>query len=182
MTDILSSHDRSLLMAKVQGRDTKPELILRSALHRLGFRYSLNNRQLKGKPDIVFTKFRTVIFVHGCFWHCHEGCSKASIPKSNHSFWKDKLKKNVERDLKNKSILEEQGWNVIVVWECELYSDTIATIERVIDRLTQSGAADNNFKRSQVKMLDRRVLLKTAEQRVRGRSPKTVQGNEDHEI
>ncbi len=169
MADILAPEDRSLLMAKVQGQDTKPELILRSALHRLGYRYTLNNRRLTGKPDIVLKKYRTIIFVHGCFWHCHSGCPKASIPKSNHAFWADKLSKNVERDKKNKATLKEQGWNVIVVWECELYNSTIKAIERVIEDLVYGVLTISHHSKNNIPSLNRHELLKTAEQKVRSR-------------
>ena len=120
MTDTLTPEERSKRMSRIRSRDTKPELALRSALHRLGFRFRVNVRDLPGKPDIVLPKYRTVIFVHGCFWHRHEGCKIASTPKSNTAFWKEKFERNVARDRSAATKLAELGWKVIVAWECEL--------------------------------------------------------------
>ena len=107
-------------MAKIKSCDTKPELIVRSLLHKLGFRFRLNRQDLPGKPDLVLPKYKTVLFVHGCFWHCHEGCRKSHLPASNIEYWKGKLSRNKERDVRNQSILRELGWNVVIVWECEI--------------------------------------------------------------
>lgn len=120
MTDTLSPEERSERMSRIRSRDTKPELALRSALHRLGFRFRVNARQLPGKPDIVLPKYRTVVLVHGCFWHRHDGCKIASTPKSNTAFWEEKFARNVERDRSVAEKLAQMGWNVVVVWECEL--------------------------------------------------------------
>ena len=139
MVDLFTPAQRSEVMSKIRDRHTKPELILRSALHRLGFRFNLNNRKLPGKPDIVLKKYRTAIFVHGCFWHCHADCKNSNIPKTNTPYWLEKLAKNVERDGENKRALESLGWNVLVVWECELQRDTIAAVERVVDRIYGDG-------------------------------------------
>lgn len=119
MTDIYDERKRSTLMSGIRVRDTKPEKIVRSVLHRLGYRFRLQRRDLPGRPDIVLPKYKTVIFVHGCFWHQHEGCRKARRPKSNQEFWNSKLDANVHRDHRNQAALEELGWHVIVVWECE---------------------------------------------------------------
>ncbi len=113
---------RSKLMSRVGARDTGPEKTVRSALHRLGYRFRLHDRELPGRPDLVLPKFRTVIFVNGCFWHQHPGCPKATIPKSNREFWKNKLGRNVERDRENMAALKSAGWQTAVVWECELCS------------------------------------------------------------
>ncbi len=107
-------------MSQIKGKDTKPEILVRSILHKAGFRFRKNVDNLPGKPDIVLPKYKTVIFVQGCFWHQHPGCSKCKIPKSNVDFWKKKLGGNVERDIKNKLKLQNENWNVIYVWECEL--------------------------------------------------------------
>tara|TARA_E500000318_G_scaffold45371_3_gene42862 strand:+ start:11601 stop:12026 length:426 start_codon:yes stop_codon:yes gene_type:complete len=120
MTDTLTPEERSERMSRIRSRDTKPELALRRALHRLGFRFRVNARQLPGKPDIVLPKYRTVIFVHGCFWHRHLGCKIASTPKSNTAFWEEKFERNVERDRSVEERLVQMGWDVIVAWECEL--------------------------------------------------------------
>ena len=107
-------------MSHIRSKDTKPEKRLRSLLHRLGFRFRLHRKDLPGTPDIVLPKYRTVIFVHGCFWHQHPGCKKATLPRSNVEFWKNKLEKNIERDKEVEKKLIETGWNVIVIWECEI--------------------------------------------------------------
>lgn len=107
-------------MSRIRGKDTQPELALRKALHRQGFRYRLHDAGLPGKPDLVLPRYKTVVFVHGCFWHRHEGCSIATTPKSNTQFWTDKFERNVARDIRSQALLEELGWRVFVVWECEL--------------------------------------------------------------
>lgn len=111
---------RSENMARVKNKDTKPEVYLRKLLWHEGFRYRINYKDLPGKPDIYLSKYKTVIFVNGCFWHMHEGCKLSAIPKTNHDFWKDKLEGNTERDKKNYKELEDMGKNVIVVWGCEI--------------------------------------------------------------
>lgn len=133
LTDFLSSSERSVRMSLIRSRDTKPEVALRSRLHRLGLRFRLGVATLPGRPDIVLRRHRTVVFVHGCFWHRHNGCRVASNPKSNTDFWAAKFKRNVERDNRVIDKLEALGWRVIVVWECELSSrDRLtATAERV---------------------------------------------------
>ncbi|WP_426277700.1 very short patch repair endonuclease [Chryseobacterium sp. S-02] len=118
--DIWSQKKRSEVMKKIKGKDTKPEKILRSALFRKGFRFRIHRKDLPGKPDIVFPKYKTAVFVNGCFWHYHEDCREGRIPSTNTEFWKNKLSKNIERDKRNINSLEELGWNVIVVWECDI--------------------------------------------------------------
>jgi len=110
-------------MSRIKGKDTKPEILVRSILHRLGYRFRKNVTHLPGKPDIVLPKYKTIIFVHGCFWHQHKGCAKCKIPKSKVDFWTEKLGKNVERDKKHKRELEEMGWKIIYLWECEIKSE-----------------------------------------------------------
>lgn len=124
MIDTLTPRERSERMSRIRSKDTKPELALRSALHRMGFRFRVNARQLPGKPDIVLPKYRTVIFVHGCFWHRHEGCKIASTPKSNTGFWVEKFERNIDRDRSAAEKLAQLGWKVIVAWECELATTT----------------------------------------------------------
>ncbi len=119
MTDTLSKEERSRVMAKVKSRDTKPEKKVRSLLFSLGFRFRLCQKNLPGKPDIVLKKYKTVIFVHGCFWHGHENCKNARIPKSNVEFWKNKIEYNKQRFAEVSRQLQEQGWKVVVIWECE---------------------------------------------------------------
>lgn len=107
-------------MSRIRSKDTKPEEIVRKYLFSQGFRYRKNDSRYPGKPDIVLSKYRTVIFVNGCFWHKHDGCKYFVWPKSNVEFWENKISKNVSRDQMNYKLLEEQGWKVLVVWECEL--------------------------------------------------------------
>ena len=111
--------DRSRMMSSVRARDTQPEIIVRSTLHRLGFRFRLHRADLPGKPDIVLPRLRKVIFVHGCFWHQHQGCSKAKRPHTNLEFWNAKLDRNIARDLGNYAGLDSQSWEWFVIWECE---------------------------------------------------------------
>ena len=118
--DSFNSAHRSWNMSRIKSRDTSPELKVRSILHRMGYRFRLHRKDLPGKPDIVLPKYRAVIFVHGCFWHRHFDCKYAYTPKSNIEFWEKKFSKNIERDLRNKRLLQEQGWSVIVVWECQV--------------------------------------------------------------
>ena len=123
MADHLTPEQRSWNMAQIKGKNTKPELIVRSLLHRAGYRFTVNgpkNRQLPGKPDLVLPKYRTVIFVHGCFWHRHKGCKYATNPKTNSEFWENKFQTNVANDRKHEQKLESMGWKVILIWECEL--------------------------------------------------------------
>lgn len=120
MVDIISKEKRSWNMSRIKGKDTKPELIVRSLLHRMGYRFRLHRKDLPGKPDIVLPKYRTVIFVHGCFWHRHKGCKYAYKPKSRVDFWQKKFKENVERDSKKQANLKKAGWKVITIWECEI--------------------------------------------------------------
>tara|TARA_R110002110_G_scaffold157063_1_gene352795 strand:+ start:4109 stop:4483 length:375 start_codon:yes stop_codon:yes gene_type:complete len=106
-------------MSRVAGKNTSPEIRVRKAAHAMGLRFRLHRKDLPGKPDIVLPKWKTVIFVHGCFWHRHPGCPKASMPKSRTDYWKDKFDKNVERDARNRVALEALGWRVETIWECE---------------------------------------------------------------
>ncbi len=168
MTDIFSPAQRSIAMSKVGSRDTKPEWILRSGLHRLGFRYRLGNRHLAGKPDLLFPKYRAVVFVHGCYWHRHPGCKDATTPKSNTDFWIRKFAENIERDRRTEEKLAAEGWRVMVVWECELLKETLQAVRRVSRWLTQetTAALESSGDES---VIDRAQLLTVAERRVRYR-------------
>ena len=123
---------RSRMMSSVKPRDTKPELIVRSTLHGLGFRFRLHRDDLPGRPDIVLPRFGKVIFVHGCFWHQHQQCSRAQRPHTNRGFWNKKLDRNIARDLENYADLESQSWRYLVIWECETRQS-----ERLARRLMQ---------------------------------------------
>jgi DNA mismatch endonuclease (patch repair protein) len=117
--DIMSPAKRSALMGRIRGRDTGPEIMVRQILHAMGYRFRLQARDLSGRPDIALRSRRTVIFVHGCFWHRHD-CGLAYLPKTRREFWQHKFHRNVERDRQNKAELEAVGWRVIIVWECQL--------------------------------------------------------------
>lgn len=117
--DTVSKEKRSEIMSKIRGKDTKPEKIVRSLLHSMGYRFRLHRKDLPGKPDIVLPKYKTVIFVHGCFWHRHEGCKFSTMPGSNIPFWKSKFENTIRRDMRSTIELEKMKWNVIVVWECQ---------------------------------------------------------------
>lgn len=123
----MTSQQRSYNMSRIRGTNTKPEMIVRKWLWSHGFRYRLNHRLLPGKPDIVMRKYRTCIFVNGCFWHGHDGCRFYTVPKSNVDFWKTKVARNKERDLKVQRQLAEMGWHCITIWECELKGEKQAS-------------------------------------------------------
>ena len=121
--DRLTKQHRSWNMSRIRGKDTKPEMRVRSLLHRMGFRFRLHRKDLPGKPDIVLPAYETVIFVHGCFWHRHPSCRFAYTPKSRVDFWQAKFRRNVERHQEVEAELEELGWRVVVIWECETSSE-----------------------------------------------------------
>ena len=123
MADSITREKRSWNMSRIRSSDTTPELVVRSFLFRNGFRFRLHVKNLPGHPDIVLPKYRTVVEVRGCFWHRHPGCRQAAIPSTNAEFWQEKFKQNVDRDRKNESALKQLGWNVIILWECELKSE-----------------------------------------------------------
>ena len=118
--DTVSKEKRSSIMSQVHSINTKPEMLIRSFLHKKGFRFRLHVKTLPGHPDIVLPKYKVVIEVRGCFWHHHRGCKKATIPLSNTTFWIEKFNRNVARDRKNEIMLKKLGWKVIVVWECKI--------------------------------------------------------------
>jgi DNA mismatch endonuclease (patch repair protein) len=125
-------------MRAVKGKETKPEKALRAALHRLGYRFRKNVRKLPGTPDIAFGRRKKVIFVHGCFWHQHQGCRRATIPKTRLEYWIPKFRRIAERDVEIELIYDEMGWSVMTVWECELASEMGATVMRSADFLDSS--------------------------------------------
>lgn len=120
MADNVAPEIRSRIMSSVKQKNTRPELVVRSLLHRLKYRFRLHRADLPGKPDIILPKYRTVVFVHGCFWHQHESCRRAARPTSKVDYWNAKLDGNVERDKKNVQSLNDLGWKTVIVWECEL--------------------------------------------------------------
>ncbi|MDE6020226.1 MAG: very short patch repair endonuclease [Ruminococcus sp.] len=133
MADTMTPEQRHRCMAAIKGKDTKPEMIVRKYLFSRGLRYRVNNRKLPGSPDIVLKKYKTVIFVDGCFWHAHRGCKYYRLPKTNVDFWRAKIARNIARDYVNNVDLELAGWKVIRVWECEIRP--VAGRQEYLDKL-----------------------------------------------
>jgi DNA mismatch endonuclease, patch repair protein len=144
MTDRLSPEARSALMANIRDKDTQPELAVRRLLHRLGYRFHVHHRSLPGSPDLAFTARRKVVFIHGCFWHYHDGCRFAHVPKSRSDYWCTKFDKNRARDERNLSALRESGWESFIVWECQL-ADRAALAERLLAFLGPPRRIENNL-------------------------------------
>ena len=138
MADRISPEHRSWNMSRIRGKDTGPELRLRSLLHRAGFRYRLHDTTLPGKPDLVLPRYRTVIFVHGCYWHRHSGCKYATTPRTRTDFWLAKFQGTVERDCRAVEELSRRGWRVITVWECELKRDPAAVVLEIRRQLEET--------------------------------------------
>lgn len=136
MTDVHNKETRSYNMSRIKGKDTKPEMVVRKFLFANGFRYRIHDKKLPGKPDIVLPRYKTVIFVHGCFWHGHENCKYFVVPKTRTEWWLNKINGNIANDVKNVAALEEMGWRVIVVYVCELKShNRDLTIQDIIKSL-----------------------------------------------
>jgi DNA mismatch endonuclease (patch repair protein) len=134
MVDVVDTATRSRMMAGILGKDTKPEMAVRRYLHACGYRYRLHRRDLPGKPDLVLSKYRLVIFVHGCFWHRHQGCMYATTPSNRRDFWEEKLNGNFLRDQKHIAKLRADGWRVLIVWECALkhFLSEIGVLQQMI--------------------------------------------------
>ena len=143
MADIKSKEDRSRNMSAIKGKDTKPEIIVRKYLFSKGLRYRVHVKKLPGSPDIVLPKYKTVIFVNGCFWHGHEGCKYSHLPKSNEFFWEQKIRRNKARDIANEYVLQTEGWRVIRVWECEIKK--VSTREERLEALYHQIIDSNSF-------------------------------------
>ena len=164
MPDHLTPQQRHACMSHIRSKDTRPEQAVRRELWRRGYRYRLNVRTLPGTPDIVLPKYRTAIFVNGCFWHGHRGCSKYTVPKTNVDFWKAKVAHNQERDALNIQRLESISWNVITVWECELSKSLLpATIDRIEARIKTNKANLDSY--AARRRQDRRFALEQARRR-----------------
>lgn len=138
MADVHDPETRSYNMSRIKGKNTKPEMLVRRFLYSKGFRYKLHDKTLPGKPDIVLPKYKTVIFIHGCFWHGHEGCRFFVVPKSRTEFWLTKIHRNKELDAKYNQLLKAAGWKIIEVWECELKEDAEAVFTKLLYRLGRS--------------------------------------------
>lgn len=132
MTDVVDKNTRSRMMSGIRGKNTRPEIVVRKGLHQLGFRYSLHNKNLPGKPDLVFSKYKAVIFVHGCFWHAHN-CHLFKWPSTRQEFWRNKIQGNQLRDEKQLLTLSGQGWKVLTIWECALKGKNKRNLNEVIN-------------------------------------------------
>lgn len=143
MTDVFSPEKRSSVMARIRSKDTKPELLIRKALHARGYRFRLHRKDLPGRPDIVLPRYRTVIFVHGCFWHAHANCHLAVMPHSNEAFWAKKLSANRQRDIRNVEDLETMGWRVLIIWECACQKSRLNGLMSLVEDFLHGSIADN---------------------------------------
>lgn len=145
MADVMTPEQRSRCMAAVKGKNTKPEMMVRKFLFSKGLRYRVNNRKLPGAPDIVLKKYKTVVFIDGCFWHGHEGCRYYKMPKSNVDFWERKISHNKARDVSNTAVLKMMGWKVIRVWECDVKTKGRRdfTLRRLFAAITGEGVHGN---------------------------------------
>lgn len=141
MTDVVDAATRSRMMAGIRGRDTKPEIVLRKALHRAAFRFRLHVRELPGRPDVVLPKWNVAILVHGCFWHRHSGCRYATTPSTRPGFWTGKFAANVERDARNHAALIAVGWRVATVWECALRKDSLDASVTALSEWIRNGSS-----------------------------------------
>ncbi len=142
MSDSITPEHRSWNMGRIRGKDTKIEVKVRQYLFSKGFRFRKNDKRYPGKPDVVLPKYNAVIFVNGCFWHHHQGCKNATIPKTRTEFWLNKLSKNVENDKRNEDILKQAGWNVITIWECELEENFEERMFRLINEIKDNKKAE----------------------------------------
>ena len=139
MTDTLTQQERSERMSRIRGKDSASEMRLRRLIHGMGFRYRLHVKTLPGTPDLVFPARKAVIFMHGCFWHRHQGCRLARMPKSRIAFWREKLEANRRRDEENMSLLNELGWRVLVIWECQMKEKDLSEVSNVVRRFLADG-------------------------------------------
>lgn len=142
MADIFSKAKRSEIMSKISGKETKPEVLVRKFLFAEGFRYRKNDKRFPGKPDIVLPKYRTVIFVNGCFWHGHKNCKKAALPNTRREFWEQKISSNISRDKRNLKLLRQDGWHIMTVWQCRLRNqqETERTVQKLAVLLKSRSA------------------------------------------
>lgn len=145
MADVHDKLTRSFNMSQIKGKDTKPEMLVRKFLHSQGFRYKLHDKKLPGKPDLVFPKFKTVIFIHGCYWHGHDNCKYFVEPKTRTAWWLNKIQGNKQRDLDNFLKIRAEGWKVIIIFECELKSiKRMKTLSKIIKQLNKISNGNTN--------------------------------------
>jgi DNA mismatch endonuclease (patch repair protein) len=139
MTDVHSKEIRSYNMSRIKGKNTKPEMLVRRFLFSKGYRYRLHDKSLPGKPDLVLPKYKTIVFIHGCFWHGHEGCKYFVIPKTRTEWWLDKIGKNRQNDKQAIQLLKKDGWKIIVIWECDLRPGKIEAILISLQKTLNNG-------------------------------------------
>ncbi|MBS1595765.1 MAG: DNA mismatch endonuclease Vsr [Bacteroidetes bacterium] len=140
MADVHDKATRSYNMSQIKGKDTKPEMLVRRYLHAHGYRYKLHDRSLPGRPDIVLPKYKTLIFIHGCFWHGHEGCRYYVVPKTRTDWWLEKIGRNTANDQKHHLALRKEGWRILTIWECELKPLVVEkTLARMLEELNTMG-------------------------------------------
>jgi len=160
MVDTLTKEHRSWVMGRVRGKNTKPEIMVRSILHRMGYRFRINRRDLPGNPDIVLPKYKTCVFVHGCFWHRHKGCGEARMPKTRKRYWREKFEGNIARDKRNVRKLRKNGWSVLTVWSCQVKKNPLK-VARHLERHLRGGKGQ----KTEYSIPSGRQLLKAAEKR-----------------
>lgn len=141
MADIYDRNKRSQIMSKISGKETKPEILIRKFLFSKGFRYRKNVQKIPGQPDVVLSKYKTVIFIHGCFWHGHKNCKAAKLPETRKEFWEEKIKSNIVRDKSNTNELKQLGWHVIIIWQCDISNKEKQTnrLELLRNQITENG-------------------------------------------
>ena len=137
MPDRISPAQRSRNMSRIRGKDTSLEIKVRSFLFKQGFRFRKNVKTLPGKPDVVLPKYHSVIFINGCFWHHHDDCRLATVPKTRTEFWSNKFRVNIENDRKNKILLEEMGWKVLTIWECQIKKEFLLTMDKLVSTIKE---------------------------------------------
>ena len=166
MADRLTPQQRHYCMSSIRSTSTKPEVKLRKELWKIGFRYRINDKRLPGTPDIVLPKYRTVVFIHGCFWHGHKGCSVYVVPKTNTEYWVKKVSRNQKRDENVWRQLESKGWSVIIVWECELEKKNLdSTISRVKNEIEENGR-EHQRRKEERRQIRQQHLLERREQKM----------------
>lgn len=161
MTDVFSAEKRSAVMRGIRSSDTKPEVIVRRLLFASGLRFRLRRADLPGQPDIVLAKWRTVVFVNGCFWHQHPGCTRATLPSTRKDYWLPKLARNVERDAQEHKALLDAGWRVLIVWECACLKSFREELRKLLSEFVRGGAGYGEIERSRD---EQRLFLKTGRQ------------------
>lgn len=166
MTDIVDRQRRSEMMAGIRGRDTAPEMAVRRVAHRMGLRFRLQRKDLPGRPDLMLPKHRLAVFVHGCFWHRHEGCRYASTPKSRVAFWTEKFESNVARDARQEAALRALGWRVLIIWQCET-RDEAAVERRLAASIDWGRVANEQESTSSVAAVETQALTSRLESPMR---------------